>query len=587
MSEMSQAVMAARELARRKYDGIGMYRALSPELDPSFPDQVGLFKDQSSECLIGGGNRSGKSLNAAILFASIARDIKVTAWNGEEIETRRPNQKGRVLQMWVIGLAINHFSTIYRLLFKYDAYRIIRDSETGDLRSWRPWQESDESRELETLPAYPLIPQYEIDQKSWSWESRSSNQFTHVLLPGKAEIWCFPSSAANPRQGEPVDVIWIDEAIESPEFYTEWQSRLSDKRGRMFWASYPRNLNTALTDLKRRAQEQAEEVEAGVRPQADVTEFTFTQEGNPYIPRDEIRKRREGMSEEEWAARNLGQYNTEMSKIYPFFDRTLHCAIPDNDQFDDEIARILRANQGFAPADWCHELILDPGTVKPAVLLCAVPPPELWEGKVPWLIPYNEIYAPNERRPAEVIARLIREKTPHAVWYNRFIIDNQAGRKTPEGFSITVAQKYAEAFQKENIDCANPGSSTVVGFTPGLPNFDICRQNVESVMQIYGRTRPQLRIVSQNCPHLAYQMANNQLQIIDGTVTDKENQREKNDLRKCLEYWISSDPTYVSPATFKKVQENAYEQFQKYWRERFGGNDDEAESRIRIGPTAA
>ncbi|MGA1707026.1 MAG: hypothetical protein ACO39X_08305, partial [Candidatus Nanopelagicaceae bacterium] len=255
-TQIDRARRAAAELVYRSRDGLDMFRALSPDMGDGFPDQVGLFKDKASECLVSGGNRSGKSMCAATLFASIARDKPITAWNGEKIETRLPHQKDRLLQMWVIGLKIEHFSTIYRLLFRSGVYKRIKDKDTGKWRAFQPWIEDDADRRDECRGSFPLIPPHEIDPKSMAFHSKAKNEITHVLLPGKAEIWCFPSTAKEPRQGEPVDVVWIDEAIENPDHYTEWLMRLADERGRIFWSSYQNKKNEKLIEIRDRAEEQ-------------------------------------------------------------------------------------------------------------------------------------------------------------------------------------------------------------------------------------------------------------------------------------------------------------------------------------------
>jgi len=586
MSNLNSAVAAARELARRQMDGLLMYRSIDPRLDPSFADQTGLFRSQSSECLIRGGNRSGKSINAAALTAAIARDMEITTWDGKKIDCRRKHQQGRELQIWIIGLKIDHFSTIHRLLFRAGVYKMIKDRETGSWRAWRPWEPDDYARIDEIKPAPPFIPASEVDPKSWTWESKSSRQFTHVHLPGKAEIWCFPSTAREPRQGEPVDVIWIDEAIEYPDHYTEWQMRVSDERGRIYWSSWPRKGNTALVELKDRAQEQKIELERGEREKADVEEFVFVFENNPFIPADEKRKRKEGMSEEEWRARNFGEFVTENSRIYPFFDKDVHCAVPYDSALDDPIAKILRQNNGIPPVDWTHELILDPGTTKPCLLLGAIPPTDLWTDNEPTLVIYRELYA--GRKTAWDIAEQLFKWNPRAEFlFNRWIIDNQAGRRIPEGHRESIATNYSARFKEWEVSCLNPGPAA--GFHIGNPEFPIRREMVENALRVGKSGYPRLRIVNENCPNTAYQLANNQLAMQGDFVLERANEREKNDCRVCVEYWIASNPTYVPPASRSSGGRNAWDDFGDFWKDMTSTEAPGSKSGgvIRIGPGAA
>lgn len=525
-------------------------------------------------------HNSGKSMCAAALFASIARDKPITTWDGRKIETRRPHQKGRLLQMWVIGLKIEHFSTIYRLLFRSGVYKRIKDKHTGQWRAFMPWHEDDEERRDECRGSFPLIPPHEIDPKSMAYHSKAKNEITHALLPGLAEIWCFPSTAKEPRQGEPVDVVWIDEAIENPDHYTEWLMRLADERGRIFWSSYPNKRNDKLIEIKDRAEEQAMEVEQGLRDHVDTSCYTFTFEDNPFIPRDEVRKARERLSDEEWARRNHGHFLDDDSKIYPFFDTNVHVAVPFDENLDDKIAKVLRQNNGVPPKDWTHELVLDPGTQKPGLLLCAVPPKDLWMDQTePPLIVYKEIY--EGRMNADETADALWKAIPDETQLYRMIIDNQAGRKVPEGFTISVATNYKNAFDKKWIEPARPGDAS--GFHIGNPDFQIRKMLVESAMQIQSNGQPRLRIVKERCPHLCKQMSENRFQVTGDFITNQENKREKNDLRQCLEYWVASNPQYV-PSEQYRVAKNPLQDVQEWLSDLFGKGNDEKSKSIHLGP---
>lgn len=579
-ARIERAKRAASELVYRSRDGLDMFRAIGPDLNPNYANQTGLYKDLATECLAGGGNRSSKSTVLAVLFAAIARDMPITAWNGEKIEVRKPHQKGRELQMWAIGLSVSHFSTIYRLLFRSGLYKRIKDKETGKWRAFQPWHEDDESRRDECRGSFPLIPPHEIDHKSLAWYSKAKNELTHVLLPGKAEIWCFPSTAREPRQGEPVDVIWIDEAIENPEFYSEWLMRLPDNRGRIFWSSYPNKRNDALIDIKNRAEEQAIDVEKGLREFADTSYYQFSFSNNPFIPRDEVRKAKERLSEDEWRRRDAGEFTDEDSKIYPFFDKDVHVALPDDENLDDDIARVLRQNNGVPPKDWTHELVLDPGTQKPGLLLCAVPPKELWLNQnEPPLIVYKEIY--EGRMNADETAEALWKALPEETQLYRWIIDNQAGRKVPEGFTISVATNYKNAFDKKWIHPAKPGDAS--GFHIGNPDFQIRKMLVEGAMQLQPNGQPRLRIVKERCPQLCKQMSENRFQVTGDFITNQENKREKNDLRQCLEYWIASGPQYV-PVDEYQVAKNPLQDVQEWLKDLFGKGDDNKSKSIHLGP---
>lgn len=509
-------------------------------------------------------HNSSKSMCAAMLFASVARDKPITTWDGRTIETRRPWQKDKPLRMWIIGLQLNHIGqTIYRLLFKAGAYYIIRDKHTGEFRSYRPWDPDDIARQAERKPSFPLIPPSEIEQKGWSWHQKASRQFEVCHLKNGTEIWTF-ASTADVKQGDPVDYIWIDEAIQNPDHYEEWQMRLPDVKGRIVWSSWPRKGNPALVRLTERAAEQKEEFIRGQRQKVNVEEFVFTFSGNPFIDDEEKQKVREGLTEEQLRARDLGEYDLDNMKIYPWFDPSIHRAMGRLPEEDDELGRVLRGNNGVPPNDWTHELILDPGTAKPAILLCAIPPKELWDGGEPYYVPYREFY--RARQTAEDLARTISEfSKQHMITFHRFIIDGQAARITPMGYAGTIGEHYSRAFEKHGLFCQMSGQY----FTPGDPSFSQRVMEVEGWLRMRN-SRPQLRIVVEHCKNLVWQMMHNQKHMAENRVEEKEAKNQFNDVRVCLEYWASRKPSYVLPRSVVRKTVTGYDRFKQWKSERFG-----------------
>ena len=223
------------------------------------PHQDDFFKLYAREYLCRGGNRSGKSTCSSVLFAAIATDTPITLSDGTVVEARQPWQKNRCLTMWVIGYDSKHIGqTIYRLLFKSGLFRTIRDKETGRLRAFREWDDADKARSSESRESHPLIPRPFIDSRSWDWENKKGKEFKSVTIwhpqtkEPIAQIYAF-SSKAEPKAGDPCDVIWIDESIQDHKHYEEWQARIVDRRGRIFWSSWPQCNNDALMKLTERA----------------------------------------------------------------------------------------------------------------------------------------------------------------------------------------------------------------------------------------------------------------------------------------------------------------------------------------------
>lgn len=563
----------ARQLVQernlRSFDGLSMFRALTPDADgmpPGVVDQSEIFRCDATELLIRGGNRAGKTVCSAALFAAIARDRPITTWAGEQIDCRRPWQKNRPLLMWVVGIQLNHIGqTIHRALFRSGLYKIIPDHVTGAWRAYREWDPADKTREHLCKPSPPLIPSSEIDPDGWAWENNAAREFTKCSLRNGTEIYAFASSG-EVKAGDPVDVIWLDERIRYASHYPEWRMRLLDKRGRLVWSTKSYAGNSVMMELTEKAAIQAEEVSDGVRDRQHIVEIRLSTHSNPFIEEEAKKEATESLSAGELANRMEGDYETDSALIYPYFSKRIHWAIPDYDSHD-RIADILANNNGFPPNDWCHELILDPGTQKPAVLFGAVPPPHLWESNVPVLVVYDEIYG--RRMDAKEIAQAVKSKTLQGRTYNRFIIDGRAGRQTAMSWGISVERNYAEEFTNVGL---KPVGHSQAFFEEGNPDFVARKMMVDQYLAIRDNGLPGLRIVIDRCPSLVWQMTNNHFLISpDGTIDDrKPASRQKDDMRDCLEYWVSKRPRYVPPPKIATTGTNIWDEHQNFVKQRFG-----------------
>src|SRR6187455_363086 len=107
-------------------------------------------------------HNSGKSMSSFAETASAATTQPIIGWDGYPLPQKYPTN--RPLLIWVVGYDERHIGgTIYRMLFKPGAFRIIQDRTTGEWRAWKPWELADKLREEETRPAPPLIPPRLID----------------------------------------------------------------------------------------------------------------------------------------------------------------------------------------------------------------------------------------------------------------------------------------------------------------------------------------------------------------------------------------------------------------------------------------
>lgn len=525
---------ALREYADRQNDALSVFRPL--------PHQDDFFRHSPRQFLIRGGNRSGKSTCAAVKFAAYAMDRPVTLSDGTVQKIRSPWQEGKSLIMWVIGYDMRHLGeTIYRLLFLPGLFKTLRDEETGRVRAYREWDEADKKRESEVMPSAPLIPARNIDPKSWDWENKKNREFKRVSIIDPitkkvtATIFGY-SSKADPKAGDPVDVIWIDEAIEYPEHYSEWKARTIDRRGNLFWSSWPSTNNDALARLTSEAEQ-----EKGKKNPA-VMEIILSMSANKALS-DESREEALGMftSEEERRARDLGEYVQDLYRMYPHFSEDVHTAIISDESREDKVSRELRASGGHPPNDWSIELILDPGTSNPGVLFCAIPPPSL-------VFPYEAYVVFDELYPGRVdadgLAELVRRRLGHRP-ITRMIIDTHAGRQTPMGFGVTIESNYRRAFEEQKIVSELGGSA----FFPGCSDVGGRIAKLQSWMRMQKNMIPMLRIVTHACPILCRQLKQYSKKVVKGAVDEYvPSLYQQIDLAVCLEYWAASSPMYHPPS---------------------------------------
>ncbi len=572
----SQAQMLV-EKANRQFSALDLFRP-QPHQDP-------IFTSGATQLLVKGGNRSGKSLCTAALFSAFATDSSITLSTGQKVRIRREHERdvGRPLTCFIVAYdAQNIGRNIHRLLFEKGAFDIIRDRRTKQWRAFDYQNPDDLQRKNEARPAPPFIPARYIVPKSFSWEQKSAKIFTQFFVHNPVtkevitKVYAFSSKAEAP-QGTPCSFIFIDEQLANQDL-SELAARLPDgPRGRLVWSSWPRGGDSCLLEFSRKAKEQ----EGQENPQ--LQQITLTTSGNMQI--DEIGKRQfiENLTPEERIARDLGEFMTDNLKMYPIYSPDVHCAYrqcpicrakPDAEcpckDTDDELASILRKNNGQAPRDWCRELILDPGTSNPGVLLCAVPPKDLGD----YLIVLEELYP--GRKDATQLAPLIKQKTG-SFQYNRFIIDQNAGRQTSMGQTYSVADTYAHAFQKFGLRCKNSGSHFIFGSN----NVGARIALVQEAMHLDKSGKPRLRIVNHLCPTLCKQLQETLKAESKGDpIDDRHAKGQKVDLVHCLEYWVASLPFYVEPPLENQSSDPKWKWFQAFKAR----NKTQAESDGVLGP---
>ncbi len=485
-------------------------------------------------------HNSGKSSCCFAELAHAATGIPLIDYDGTPIPDKYPRNRGP-LMIWVIGYGIKHISSpIHRMLFTPGTFSIIQDKVTGKWRAWRPWLPEDAAREDEIRPAPPLIPPRLI--AGWAWENKAERVFTQCHLANGNEIHAFTSNAS-PKQGDPVDLIHIDEDIEFQHHVPEWQARLSDRKGRLTWAAFPHGKNSALTKMTKRAEEQKN------LAKPDIEEYVLRFSDNPFIDQNEKRKRREGWSDEEIRARDYGEYITDTVLVYPNYSESLHCCPPRDAARDDAIDAILR-NRGLQPPkEWTRYLALDPGHAVNAVLFAAVPPPEFGD----YVVIYDELHL--KRADAKDVAREIRRRV-EGQEFEAFIIDLRASRQTPLGFNLTIGQQYTNAFTEVGVRSNQTGH----GFLRSSDNIMGGIGLVRDWMHIRNDGTCKIKIVREKTPLLRDELINYRKRVIADAIMDEPVERNC-DLLACLRYLASHRLEYTRPRGNAQSHSPAYRGF--------------------------
>lgn len=531
--EMQQGLAAAAKVAKQKLNALDMFRPTEY--------QEAVVKCDASEILVQGGTRSGKSTIVAVMIAAYLLNKPITFADGTKHYVREQGWQGRPVTVWLIGLQLNHIGqTIYRLLCRPGAFDMVRDKKTGLWRAWQPGRiPGDEDIPVEERkPAPPLIPPSEIATESW--DNKAKHEFASLTMRDGSWVYAYASSGAVKR-GDPVNRIWIDEEIENSEHYPEWQSRLSDRKGRIYWTSWPNMKTPALIALYRRCVAQRDEVERGVRKKADVVNFKFRGSDSPFVDDEEKRKRAEGWTEDQLRARDHGDFVMDTIQAYPEFNIKYHCVdYGPNNPLNDKITEAMRKLNWNVPHDWCVDLILDPGTTRPALLWAAIPTEDLWDEGEPYHIIFREMAIPNI--DAAEMGRRAKAADPGRR-YSRFIGDRKAGDQTPMGFSWDVFEQYSREFRKAGLKCQLTGDMFLRGETIWVTRS----MKLRSLMRSRNCGRPRLRIVPHMCPTLVKQLETVVKQVAKEAVLDKLAPGQVHDVLDTAEYYAGFEPKFLAP----------------------------------------
>jgi phage terminase large subunit len=131
-----------------------------------------------------------------------------------------------------------------------------------------------------------------------------------------SSLWLRGWEAIETLRGQRFDLVVLDEVAMMKSFWAMWQEvvrpTLTDTRGRGLFLSTPKGLNH-FRDLYN-----LQDVDS------DFKSFHFTSYDNPYIPKDEIDKARNELTEDRFAQEYLADFRKTQGLVYKDFDRARH-----------------------------------------------------------------------------------------------------------------------------------------------------------------------------------------------------------------------------------------------------------------------
>lgn len=517
-----------------------------------------------------GGKRAGKSVCVSAVFASRVTGMPITLADGTEIKSPWPApRKDYPRRFWIIGWDTKHIGqTIYRLLFEPGqggSYRVIQDQETGLWRTWNRANPEDAKRIEESKLSEPLIPDRFLDgpkDDAFAWEDKKEKHFTSVKLNNGSTIYAFPSSARNPKQGDNVSGIWIDEDIQFPGHLKEWQDRLTDEEGWFMWSVWPHMKNEALLDLIGRAEM------GELEDDPQIKAFQLVMTDNPFLSKrgkDQSLGRME--SSEEIARRNRGELLTDALSMYQF-SPTIHQIqrpIPGLKTYFEpsEAHKVLQdiylQNNSF-PRDWTRYLSIDPSNTRTAVLSWVVPPPD-YEGTYFGNVAIAEWELIGRRLSASQLATEIKCRVG-TLNYEAFIMDQNAGRQTHAGRDESTMMFYGAAFKESGLS----SRLTSYSFSPGCNIPTVRYRMVRTLMNPQELSQiPGLLIVEEKCPETKKEFtkyrkkSENRGEGVDSVLDEPANPRLF-DCMASVEYFAAyiepmfhAGQAYISPSKYRSA----------------------------------
>jgi hypothetical protein len=499
------------EVSRRQCESLKIFKPL--------PHVAGFHSCTAPERILRGSNRSGKTLHGCI---ELARAV-----TGQDPYEKYPERDGRA---FIVGASGQHIAEVlYRKLFRADAFKIIKDLETGMWRTYEPWNPSDVERKKERKMAPPLIPPRMISQ--FSWENKKEQIPNVVRLRNGWEMRFF-SSQGIPPQGSDVDLVVFDEEIVNPLWYSEVAARGTvDRMGKFFWTATAQKGGPQLFEMCQRADDEKDNESPRIR------EFFAHIRDNCHFTDEQKDLFMAKLSEEERLIRIEGEFAFTSFKVFPEFDRTTHS---------------LEWFQ--VPNNWTRYMVVDPGRQVCAVLFAAVPPPQ--DPRAGMVLLYDEIYL--RQATAERFAEEVRQKAVGQEFHS-FIIDHQGARVREAGRGFSIEEQYSQALKDKGIKSRTTG----YGFHWGASDVRAGLEKVRSWLLVGENGHPKMHYFHDKMPHFWQEMTRYHWRRSATLKELQEEPEKRNDhLCDCIRYLAMANPRWSKPTVISKFRSGVHARLQ-------------------------
>ncbi len=157
--------------------------------------------------------------------------------------------------------------------------------------------------------------------------------------------------AVETLRGQAFDFLVIDEVASMRNFWLNWQEvlrpTLTDRRGNALFISTPKGFNHFYDLYNMEAKD------------SDFKSFHFTTYDNPFIPRDEIEKAKQELTEDRFAQEYMADFRKTEGLVFKEFDRTKHLFADEQEMAIDEYERIAGLDWGYTNPAAIPSIVVD------------------------------------------------------------------------------------------------------------------------------------------------------------------------------------------------------------------------------------